>query len=85
MDGPFVFHAIVCDYQLNDGTGADFYRWLRLDRRDPVPFIMISGKIDPIYENDPAFGFMAKPFLPSALCDLLQTLQVRSAAIHHVP
>jgi DNA-binding NtrC family response regulator len=83
MDGPFVFHAVVCDYQLNDGTGTDFYRWLRRVRHDLMPFIMISGQVETISENDPAFGFLAKPFLPATLCDLLQELQAKIAAAAH--
>jgi DNA-binding response OmpR family regulator len=84
MDGPFVFHAIACDYQLVSGTGMDFYRWLRNVRRDPVPFIMMSGKVDPIEVEDPAFAFIAKPFLPLDLCSLLEKLQGRKKARHPV-
>ncbi len=80
MDGPFIFHAIVCDYQLADGTGLDFYRWLRDSRGDFTPFIMISGQVEPITRDDPAFAFLGKPFGLPALCDLLSEVRQRLAA-----
>ncbi len=71
MDGPFVFHAIVCDYQLRDGTGMDFYNWLRESRKSKIPFLMISGKVAPISLHDPAFNFLAKPFQPSDILEVM--------------
>lgn len=70
--GPFAFDAIVCDYALKDGTGSSLYDWLRKEKNDHIPFLMISGKIDALHQDDPAFEFLAKPFRPE---DLLSRLE----------
>jgi len=76
MDGPFVFHVIVCDYRLKDGTGLDFYNWLRQKRKSEVPFLMISGKVGTISNDDPAFNFLAKPFQPADLMEVMSELPI---------
>jgi len=76
MDGPFVFHAIICDYHLADGTGLDFYNWLRQKRKCEIPFLMISGKVKPISMEDPAFDFLAKPFQPSDILEVMNRLLI---------
>jgi DNA-binding NtrC family response regulator len=79
MDGPFIFHAVVCDYKLTDGTGLDFYQWLRQVRGEGMPFIMISGETGPLsQDDDPAFAFLAKPFPPAELWKLLQEVQAQA-------
>jgi two-component system, OmpR family, response regulator QseB len=85
MEGPFVFHAIVCDYQLADGTGIDFYTWLRKACQNPVPFLMISGKVDPISIDDPAFDFLAKPFLLPHFLEVLQRLPFAAVPLETSP
>lgn len=85
MDGPFVFHAIVCDYQLRDGTGMDFYNWLRQKRHDQVPFLMISGKVGTISADDSAFGFLAKPFRPTDLLEVMQALPIQGDPVEPLP
>jgi two-component system OmpR family response regulator len=72
LEGPFVFDLIVCDYELPDGTGMDFYKWLRDSRLSKAPFLMISGKVDPILIEDPAFGFLGKPFQVPRLLEVLR-------------
>jgi len=76
MNGFFVFHAIICDYHLTDGNGMSLYRWLRQDQDRQVPFVLISGHFEPDPNEDPAFGFLAKPFHLSDLLGVLYKLPI---------
>jgi DNA-binding response OmpR family regulator len=72
LAGPFVFDLIVGDYQLPDGTGMDLYQWMRQELKTAIPFLMISGKVDPILiDGDAGFGFLGKPFELPRLLELL--------------
>ena len=77
MSGPFVFHAIVCDYHLEDGNGMTFYHWLRKDLHHQVPFVLISGQFRPDSNDDPAFDFLAKPFRIHELLEVLHKLPIQ--------
>ena len=59
-EGPF--KVVVCDFQLPDGDGLQFLSWLRWERRDNAPFLLISGSTNfgPYRPSD--FSFLAKPF-----------------------
>jgi DNA-binding NtrC family response regulator len=72
VNGPFLFQTVVCDYRLEDGTGLELYKWLRQERNSQVPFLMISGMVDSLAEDDPHFGFLHKPFSPGNLMKHLE-------------
>lgn len=58
--GPF--ELVISDYQLPDGTGLVFKRWLR-EQVIAIPFILMSGSLDsaPLRPNS-RFDFLQKPF-----------------------
>jgi CheY-like chemotaxis protein len=57
-------HLIVCDMKLPDGTGLDFIKWLRKNRRGGmIPCIAITGR-DDVFPATRTHGFdayMQKP------------------------
>jgi two-component system response regulator PilR (NtrC family) len=73
-------HLIVCDMKLPDGTGLDFIKWVRSQRRDgKTPCIAITG-----WENhfpaNAAKGFdayMRKPIDLDKFCTLAVSLAQR--------
>jgi DNA-binding NtrC family response regulator len=73
IDGPFTFNAIVCDHLLTDGTGLEFYSWLRKVKLNYTPFMLVTGQDELVKcQHDSSFGFMTKPFSPQ---DLLVSLE----------
>src|SRR6266545_4701173 len=71
-DGPF--KVVICDFDLPDGNGLQLLAWLRWERRDHGPFLLISGSTD--FDGDQAsdFSFLAKPFRMEDLCRRLKEL-----------
>jgi len=68
IDGPFLFNAIVCDHLLHDGTGVQFYSWLRKVKLNYIPFLLVTGQDELVScQPDPSFAFMTKPFSPQDL------------------
>lgn len=69
------FRMVICDFQLPDGNGLEFFTWLRWDRQNPVRFLMISGSTNFVRYGQADFGFLRKPFqledLRSAVENLL--------------
>ena len=63
--GPF--KAVVCDFDLPDGTGLQFWSWLRWDRRDAARFLLMSGSTSFVRHHAADFTFLAKPFRPEEL------------------
>jgi DNA-binding NtrC family response regulator len=78
IDGPFVFHTVVCDYFLPDGSGMTLYNWLRKERNSMVPFLMISGRMETIKSKDPRFLFLSKPFSPEGLLTKLSQFKLQN-------
>ncbi len=72
IDGPFIFHLVICDFKLGDGEGSELHTWLRRSRNSQIPFLMISGKVDAIKPMDSRFLFLAKPFSPGVLLKCLE-------------
>lgn len=72
--GPFAFDGIICDYDLPDGNGLDFFTWLRKEKNAAIPFLMISGKVGLISPLDAQFGFLEKPMELKAVVNGLQRL-----------
>ena len=56
------FKVIVCDFELPDGNGLQFLSWLRWERHDLTPFLLISGSADFVRYRPSDVSFLAKPF-----------------------
>ncbi len=63
--GPF--QVVVCDFELPDGNGLQFWSWLRWDRRDHARFLLLSGSASFLRHHSADFAFLAKPFRPEEL------------------
>lgn len=53
------FALVISDFHMPDGTGLEFYQWVR--QRSEIPFLMISAAISEL-RNEPGLRFLAKPF-----------------------
>ena len=71
-DGPF--KAVICDFDLPDGNGLQFLAWLRWERRDHGPFLLISGSSNFDGDHPSDFAFLAKPFRMEELRSRLDEL-----------
>ena len=71
-NGPF--KVVVCDFDLPDGNGLQLLTWLRWERRDHGPFLLISGSSDFDGEQASDFCFLAKPFRMEDLFRRLEEL-----------
>ena len=71
-NGPF--KVVICDFDLPDGNGLQFLAWLRCERRDQGPFLLISGSTDFDGGHPMDFSFLAKPFRMEELCRRLEEL-----------
>lgn len=74
------FDAIICDFQLPDSDGLKVYQWVREEKEMATPFLMISGFSPLLPEGDPAFDFLAKPFLPQQLISRIKNLLDRTSS-----
>ena len=63
--GPF--KVVVCDFELPDGNGLQFWSWLRWERRDETRFLLMSGSTSFVRHRAADFAFLAKPFRPEEL------------------
>jgi len=63
--GPF--KVVVCDFELPDGNGLQFWSWLRWDRRDDARFLLMSGSTSFVRHHSEDFSFLPKPFRPEEL------------------
>jgi two-component system, response regulator YesN len=63
--GPF--KVVVCDFELPDGTGLQFWSWLKWDRRDDARFLLMSGSASFVRHHSDDFAFLSKPFRPEEL------------------
>jgi len=70
--GPF--NVVVCDFDLPDGTGLQFWSWLRWDRRDDAAFLLMSGSTSFVRHHTADFAFLSKPFRPEELRQLVSEL-----------
>ena len=64
----------VCDFDLPDGNGLQFLAWLRWERRDHGPFLLISGSSNFDGDHPSDFAFLAKPFRMEELRSRLDEL-----------
>jgi DNA-binding NtrC family response regulator len=82
IDGPFLYDAIVCDHLLADGTGIEFYSWLRKVKLNFIPFLLVTGQDELVScQEDPSFGFMTKPFSPEDLLVCLDKFHLHSQVL----
>ncbi len=83
--GPF--EAVICDYHLPDGSGLVFKNWLR-EQVITIPFVLMSGKVDPPLKASSRFDFLQKPFDLAELSAVLERLlpdglpEERELAVH---
>lgn len=71
------FDAVVCDYNMPNGDGAEVLKYIR-DRRLPIRFILCSTEVPSLHKNlDPAhiYGNVVKPDVGKPLCKILNQLK----------
>ena len=71
-DGPF--KVVICDFDMPDGNGLQFLDWLRWERGDHGPFLLISGSSNFDGDHPSDFAFLAKPFRMEELRSRLDEL-----------
>jgi DNA-binding NtrC family response regulator len=58
--GPF--KMVVCDFDLPDGNGLQFFSWLRWEQQNHARFLLMSGSTNFVRYCSPDFTFLPKPF-----------------------
>jgi len=80
--GPF--QMVVCDFELPDGNGLQFWSWLRQERRDGARFLLMSGSASFMRHRSADFAFLAKPFRPEELrSSVVELLGTRTETSQH--
>jgi DNA-binding response OmpR family regulator len=78
------FDLIILEWQLPDIDGIELMRWLRMERRDDIPVVMLSARCRDseiaIARAAGASAYMIKPFRPLELRARLAQLLTSTAA-----
>ena len=70
-EGPF--KMIVCDFDLPDGNGLQFFSWLRSEQQH-ARFLLLSGSTNFVRYSSDEFTFLAKPFRSEQLRNCVEEL-----------
>jgi len=70
--GPF--KMIICDFDLSDGNGLQFFSWLRLEQQNHARFLLMSGSTNFVRYSSEDFMFLAKPFRSEQLRSRVEEL-----------
>lgn len=81
-----VFHLVLCDVNLPDGSGFDFGKWMKEEvETSHIPLVFLTALMDePSYEKGLAAwadDYLTKPFEAS---ELLQKIRIRLRAVTRV-
>ena len=81
-----VFHLVLCDVNLPDGSGFDFGKWMKEEvETSHIPLVFLTARTDePSYEKGLAAwadDYLAKPFEAS---ELVQKIRIRLRAVTRV-
>lgn len=81
-----VFHLVLCDVMLPDGSGFDFGKWMKEEvETSHIPLVFLTARTDePSYEKGLAAwadDYLTKPFEAS---ELLQKIRIRLRAVTRV-
>jgi two-component system OmpR family response regulator len=71
-EGPF--KLIICDFDLPDGNGLQFFSWLRLEQHNHARFLLMSGSTNFVRYSSEDFMFLAKPFRSEQLRSRVEEL-----------
>ena len=71
-EGPF--KMVVCDFDLPDGNGLQFFSWLRMEQQNHARFLLMSGSTNFVRYISEDFMFLAKPFRSEQLRSRVEEL-----------
>jgi hypothetical protein len=68
------FVAVICEEKLADGDSRDLLRWLRQEKKNEIPFLILCAELPRSGRPEPWLKLLGKPFhetgLRESLCHL---------------
>ena len=79
------FVAVICEEKLSDGAGRELLRWLRQEKKNEIPFLLLCTELPRPGRQEPGLEMLGNPFHADRLRESLCRLGLLSGARRPLP
>lgn len=72
--------AVICEEKLADGEGRELLRWLRHEKKNGIPFLLLCAELPRLGRPEPGLDLLGQPFHDARLRESLGRLGLLPAS-----